>query len=61
MNLIPYNAARGFARPAPETVRRFHEALIRLGVVALVRKERGGDVAAACGQLAAGAPAESGR
>lgn len=61
VNLIPYNAARGFARPAPETVRRFHEALIRLGVVALVRKERGGDVAAACGQLAAGAPAESGR
>ncbi len=54
VNLIPYNEARGFARSTPEAVRRFHEILMRLGVIALIRKERGSDVAAACGQLTAG-------
>jgi 23S rRNA (adenine2503-C2)-methyltransferase len=53
VNLIPYNSARGFERPDPETVTRFHETLMSMGLVALVRRERGADILGACGQLAA--------
>jgi 23S rRNA (adenine2503-C2)-methyltransferase len=52
INLIPYNAARGFERPDGAAVARFRAALDRRGVLALLRRERGGDIAAACGQLA---------
>jgi 23S rRNA (adenine2503-C2)-methyltransferase len=53
-NLIPFNPFpdSGFRRSRPERVRRFQEILLEAGVVATVRKTRGDDIDAACGQLA---------
>jgi 23S rRNA (adenine2503-C2)-methyltransferase len=53
-NLIPFNPFpnSGFQRSRPERVRRFQEILMAAGVVATVRKTRGDDIDAACGQLA---------
>ena len=53
VNLIPYNAISGvdYRKPTPERIERFLQ-LIRLGNVAHVRRTRGDEVAAACGQLA---------
>jgi 23S rRNA (adenine2503-C2)-methyltransferase len=55
VNLIPYNdnPGLGFRAPDPERVDAFREVLVRRNVTAVVRKNRGGDIAAACGQLAA--------
>ena len=55
VNLIPYNEnpGLGFAAPAAERVAAFHEALVRRCVTTVVRRDRGRDIAAACGQLAA--------
>jgi len=53
VNLIPYNATEsGFSGSGRKTMERFREALDRSGVTVTVRKSRGGDIAAACGQLA---------
>jgi len=54
VNLIPFNRADelGFAEPARETVIRFRDDLLALGVPASIRKNRGRDITAACGQLA---------
>jgi 23S rRNA (adenine2503-C2)-methyltransferase len=53
-NLIPFNPFPGsdYRRPAAERVRRFQEVLMNADVVATVRKTRGDDIDAACGQLA---------
>ncbi|MBI5786802.1 MAG: 23S rRNA (adenine(2503)-C(2))-methyltransferase RlmN [Rhodocyclales bacterium] len=53
-NLIPFNPFpdSGFHRSPPDRVRRFQEILMAAGVVATVRKTRGDDIDAACGQLA---------
>ncbi|MCX7945443.1 MAG: 23S rRNA (adenine(2503)-C(2))-methyltransferase RlmN [Hydrogenophilus sp.] len=53
-NLIPFNPFPGsrFRRPSPERVERFAERLLAAGRVVTVRRSRGDDVAAACGQLA---------
>jgi 23S rRNA (adenine2503-C2)-methyltransferase len=53
-NLIPFNPFpnSGFRRSPPERVRRFQEILAAAGLVATVRKTRGDDIDAACGQLA---------
>jgi 23S rRNA (adenine2503-C2)-methyltransferase len=53
-NLIPFNPFPGsdFRRSRPERVRRFQEILLDAGIVATVRKTRGDDIDAACGQLA---------
>ncbi len=53
-NLIPFNPFPGsdYRRPAAEAVRRFQEILMNAEVVATVRKTRGDDIDAACGQLA---------
>jgi 23S rRNA (adenine2503-C2)-methyltransferase len=55
VNLIPYNDNPGldFRAPGPERVEAFHRILIARNVTAVIRKNRGGDIAAACGQLAA--------
>jgi 23S rRNA (adenine2503-C2)-methyltransferase len=55
VNLIPYNdnPGLGFRAPAPERVEAFHARLVARQVTAVVRKNRGRDIAAACGQLAA--------
>jgi 23S rRNA (adenine2503-C2)-methyltransferase len=53
VNLIRYNEVAGlpFARPKSEDVVRFQEILREGGVNAHVRKSRGRDISAACGQL----------
>jgi 23S rRNA (adenine2503-C2)-methyltransferase len=55
VNLIAYNEnpGLGFAAPAPEQVERFHAMLLARDVTAVVRRNRGRDISAACGQLAA--------
>jgi 23S rRNA (adenine2503-C2)-methyltransferase len=53
-NLIPFNpfAGSGYARSAPDSVRRFRDILVQAGKIATIRKTRGDDIDAACGQLA---------
>jgi 23S rRNA (adenine2503-C2)-methyltransferase len=53
VNLIPLNAAAGipFERPSDEAVDRFGRALADRGVTVSIRKSRGRDIRAACGQL----------
>ena len=55
VNLIPHNAAEPleYRPPAPERVARFKKILENKGVHAFVRRPRGRDIFAACGQLAA--------
>jgi 23S rRNA (adenine2503-C2)-methyltransferase len=53
VNLIPLNAAPGipFERPSDERIDAFARTLADRGVTVLVRKSRGRDIRAACGQL----------
>ena len=53
VNLIPLNAAPGipFERPSDETVDRFARILADHDLLVSVRKSRGRDILAACGQL----------
>ncbi len=53
VNLIAWNPGPGvpFDMPAEGTVARFHQALTAEGISAYVRKPRGRDIYAACGQL----------
>jgi 23S rRNA (adenine2503-C2)-methyltransferase len=55
VNLIPHNPAEGLPyRPSsPERVASFKQILAAKGVRAFVRRPRGRDIYAACGQLAA--------
>ena len=53
VNLIPLNAAAGipFERPSDRAVDAFARILAEKGVTVSVRKSRGRDIRAACGQL----------
>lgn len=53
VNLIPLNPVpeTGFERPDEGVVRRFARRIERSGIQVTVRKERGADIQAACGQL----------
>ena len=53
-NLIPFNPypASGLTRSTPERVKAFAAILSEAGIVTTIRKTRGDDIAAACGQLA---------
>ena len=53
-NLIPFNPFpdSGFRRSSANAVSRFRDVLMEAGLVTTVRKTRGDDIAAACGQLA---------
>jgi 23S rRNA (adenine2503-C2)-methyltransferase len=55
VNLIPYNENPGlwFRAPASGRVEAFHRILLEREITAVIRKNRGSDIAAACGQLAA--------
>lgn len=53
LNLIPHNSAGRPAGPAP-AAKEFQKHMIASGVRTYLRIERGTDIAAACGQLAAG-------
>lgn len=56
VNLIPFNPyeGSGFERPKEETVLNFQKILVDSNIAALVRKSKGQDILAACGQLKAG-------
>ncbi len=53
-NLIPFNPfpASGLLRSAPAKVQSFAKMLLEAGIVTTIRKTRGDDIDAACGQLA---------
>jgi 23S rRNA (adenine2503-C2)-methyltransferase len=53
-NLIPFNPfpASGLIRSKPEQVKLFAKILSDAGIVTTIRKTRGDDIDAACGQLA---------
>lgn len=53
VNLIPVNPVegRGFAKPSRQQVEQFRKVLENLGIETTVRRELGGDIDAACGQL----------
>jgi 23S rRNA (adenine2503-C2)-methyltransferase len=53
VNLIPYNQVEGlpWTRPSDEVQEAFLRALERQGVAATLRREKGHDIDAACGQL----------
>jgi 23S rRNA (adenine2503-C2)-methyltransferase len=53
INLIAYNPGPGigYAAPAPEDVLAFEELLRKKGFTVTLRKSKGQDIAAACGQL----------
>ncbi|MEN3943709.1 23S rRNA (adenine(2503)-C(2))-methyltransferase RlmN [Prosthecobacter sp. SYSU 5D2] len=53
VNLIPYNTVEGlqWVRPTEEVQDAFRDVLLNAGVKATLRREKGHDIAAACGQL----------
>ena len=53
-NLIPFNSFpnSGFKRSPSEAIRIFRDVLMQAGIVTTIRKTRGDDIDAACGQLA---------
>jgi 23S rRNA (adenine2503-C2)-methyltransferase len=54
MNLIPFNPFPGtrYRRSPMAVIQRFRDELLRGGVLATIRRTRGDDIDAACGQLA---------
>src|SRR6478672_6498738 len=61
VNIIPLNAAAGipFERPSDEVIDRFAKIIADHGVTVSVRKSRGRDIRAACGQLIVEGPKKS--
>jgi 23S rRNA (adenine2503-C2)-methyltransferase len=53
VNLIPYNTVQGlkWSRPSPEQQEQFLSILRQAGIDATLRREKGHDIDAACGQL----------
>jgi 23S rRNA (adenine2503-C2)-methyltransferase len=53
VNLIPLNEAEelGYQRPSDAVVEKFQQILVDHHISAFVRKNRGNDISAACGQL----------
>jgi 23S rRNA (adenine2503-C2)-methyltransferase len=56
LNIIPYNSVDGkeFHKPERETALKFQKYFMDKGIMAFTRKEKGADIAGACGQLAGG-------
>jgi 23S rRNA (adenine2503-C2)-methyltransferase len=54
VNLIPFNPFPGtrYRRSSSEAIERFRDIVIKGGVIATIRRTRGDDIDAACGQLA---------
>ncbi|HYD50262.1 MAG TPA: 23S rRNA (adenine(2503)-C(2))-methyltransferase RlmN, partial [Terriglobales bacterium] len=54
VNLIPFNPfpESGFTPSSPETIKAFQRRLLDGDIAASIRRSRGRDVQAACGQLA---------
>lgn len=54
VNLIPFNPFPNtdYEGSTPERIEKFRAVLVKAGIVTTIRKTRGDDIAAACGQLA---------
>lgn len=54
MNLIPFNPfpSAHYLCSSPEVIDQFREVFVQAGLMTVTRKTRGGDIDAACGQLA---------
>lgn len=54
INLIPFNPHPGsvYRTPSPERILEFQEVLRKANLTAIIRKSRGNEICAACGQLA---------
>ncbi len=54
INLIPFNPFphSGYQRSSADAIARFRDSLMQAGLIVTVRKTRGDDIDAACGQLA---------
>jgi 23S rRNA (adenine2503-C2)-methyltransferase len=54
VNLIPFNPFPGtrYRRSPASTIQRFRDELLQRGLLATIRRTRGDDIDAACGQLA---------
>jgi len=54
INLIPFNPFPGthYRRSPPAVIQRFRDELLARGLIATIRRTRGEDIDAACGQLA---------
>ncbi|HRY18303.1 MAG TPA: 23S rRNA (adenine(2503)-C(2))-methyltransferase RlmN [Candidatus Competibacteraceae bacterium] len=63
VNLIPFNPFPGthYQRSGLAAITRFQAVLMAHGLTTVIRKTRGGDIAAACGQLAGQVQARSRR
>lgn len=53
VNLIPFNpfVGSGYARSSSQRIDEFWHILVSYGILTMMRKTRGDDIAAACGQL----------
>jgi 23S rRNA (adenine2503-C2)-methyltransferase len=53
VNLIPFNSSPGMdiMAPSPEKMNRFRDILVNNNLTAIIRKSKGQDISAACGQL----------
>jgi 23S rRNA (adenine2503-C2)-methyltransferase len=53
VNLIPFNESpeSKFTRPGEKKIQRFQKILLDKYLTCIIRKSRGGDISAACGQL----------
>ena len=57
VNLIPYNPvdpSTGFKKPSEGRVLKFQGIINNAGITTIIRKSKGSDISAACGQLKAG-------
>jgi len=63
INLIPFNPFPGspYRSSPPERIAAFRQRLLRAGIMTIVRKTRGDDIDAACGQLVGRVRDRSGR
>ena len=63
MNLIPFNPFPGspYRPSSPERIAAFRQRLLKAGIMTIVRKTRGDDIDAACGQLVGRVRDRSGR
>ncbi|MCG8637078.1 MAG: 23S rRNA (adenine(2503)-C(2))-methyltransferase RlmN, partial [Desulfobacterales bacterium] len=55
INLIPFNEHEGapYKRPSKEKIHGFLKILLDRNMTAIIRKSKGDDISAACGQLKA--------
>jgi len=51
VNLIPYNETNNIDFKKSERIKEFKDTLLKSGINVTVRKEFGGNISAACGQL----------